>query len=189
MRIDVETTPIRDLVVVKNQVFEDARGFFLETYRRDVFAERGLPDSFVQVNHSHSARDVIRGLHFQWDPPMGKLMRVLFGAAYLVAVDLRHGSPTQGRWWGRQIDAADRVQVWAPAGFARGFCVTSEAAEVEYLCTGTYNAAAESGIRWNDPELGIPWPTAKPILSGKDEQAATLREWLAREESKRFTYG
>jgi dTDP-4-dehydrorhamnose 3,5-epimerase len=188
VKVALETTPIRDLLVVKNEVFEDARGFFLEAYRRDVFEEHGLPATFVQLNHSRSARDVVRGLHFQWEPPMGKLMRVLVGAAYLVAVDLRHGSPTQGRWWGREIAAADRVQVWAPAGFARGFCVVSEVAEIEYLCTGTYNAAAESGIRWNDPELGIPWPTSTPLLSGKDEKAATLREWLAREESRQFTY-
>ncbi|HVR28922.1 MAG TPA: dTDP-4-dehydrorhamnose 3,5-epimerase family protein, partial [Thermoanaerobaculia bacterium] len=97
MRVDVETTPIRDLVIVKNQVFEDDRGFFLEVYRRDEFAQHGLPTSFVQLNHSRSALGVIRGLHFQWDPPMGKLMRVIVGTAYLVAVDLRHGSPTQGR--------------------------------------------------------------------------------------------
>lgn len=188
MKVDLETTPIRDLLVVRNQVIEDARGFFLEVYREDEFAGRGLPTSFVQLNHSRSRRDVVRGLHFQWEPPMGKLMRVIVGAAYLVAVDIRRGSPTLGRFFGREVAASDRIQVWAPAGFARGFCVLSEAAEIEYLCTGTYNPAAESGIRWNDPELAIPWPATTPILSPKDERAQTLGEWLAREESKRFIF-
>ena len=188
MRVDVETTPIRDLLVVRNQVFEDDRGFFLEVYRRDEFAQHGLPSSFVQLNHSRSARDVIRGLHFQWDPPMGKLMRVIVGTAYLVAVDLRHGSPTQGRCFGREVAASDRLQIWAPAGFARGFCVLSDTAEIEYLCTGTYNPAAESGILWNDPAIGIDWPVTDPTLSAKDERAHTLAQWLERPEAVAFPY-
>jgi dTDP-4-dehydrorhamnose 3,5-epimerase len=185
----VETTPIRDLLVVKNRPIEDARGFFLEVFREDEFARGGLPTSFVQINQSRSRRHVLRGLHFQWDPPMGKMMRVVAGTAYLAAVDIRLGSPTLGRAWGREVSADDRIQVWAPAGFARGFCVLSEWAEIEYLCTGIYNAAAESGVRWNDPGIaGLEWPTATPLLSEKDAGAQTLGAWLARDEAKRFTF-
>lgn len=188
MDIHVESTPIRDVLVVTNDVFQDQRGFFLEVYRQDVFSARGLPDRFVQLNHSRSARGVLRGLHFQWDPPMGKLMRVTQGAAFLVAVDLRRNSPTLGKWFGLEITAESRKQLWAPASFARGFCVLSEYCEIEYLTTGVYNARCESGILWNDPAIGITWPVENPSLSARDEKAQTLAEWLARPESELFTY-
>jgi dTDP-4-dehydrorhamnose 3,5-epimerase len=188
MQITVTPTPIEDVLIVEHQVFEDDRGFFLEAYREDVFAEAGLPARFVQLNHSRSARNVLRGLHFQWEPPMGKLMRVIAGKAFLVAVDIRKGSPTLGKWVGVELDSRDRRQVWAPAGFARGFCVLSDFAEIEYLCTGTYNGAYESGIRWNDPDIGIEWPIADPILSDKDASAKALAEWLRCSESDCFRY-
>jgi dTDP-4-dehydrorhamnose 3,5-epimerase len=119
---------------------------------------------------------------------MGKLMRVTLGRAFLVAVDIRKGSPTLGQWVGVEASAENQRQVWAPAGFARGFCALSEVAVVQYKCTGLYNPRAESGIRWNDPQIGIAWPVEQPILSEKDARAQTLAEWLARPESDHFTY-
>jgi dTDP-4-dehydrorhamnose 3,5-epimerase len=188
MDFNVERTAIRDLAVVKPQVFQDDRGFFCEIYRQDKFKELGLPETFVQLNHSGSVKNVLRGLHFQWDPPMGKLMRVTRGTAFLVAVDIRHGSPTLGKWYGVEASAENRWQIWAPAGFARGFCVLSDYAEIQYLCTGVYSNKAESGILWNDPEIGIEWPVKSGILSDKDRKAQTLAQWLKREESKFFRY-
>jgi dTDP-4-dehydrorhamnose 3,5-epimerase len=188
MDFSIETTSIRDVVIVKPESFGDERGFFSEVYRQDKFKALGLPDAFVQLNHSGSLKDVVRGLHFQWDPPMGKLMRVTLGKAFLVAVDIRRDSPTLGRWFGVEASSENRLQVWAPAGFARGFCVLSARAEIQYLCTGIYNNKAESGIRWDDPAIGIDWPTKTPILSQKDHSAQALAEWLQRAESGLFVY-
>jgi dTDP-4-dehydrorhamnose 3,5-epimerase len=188
MRLQIESRPLPDMAVIVPEVFADERGFFMETFRADQFQELGLPADFVQDNHSRSVRGVLRGLHFQWDPPMGKLMRVPLGTAYLVAVDLRQGSPAYGRWAGVECSAENRRQVWAPAGFARGFCVLSEAAEIQYKCTGLYNSRAESAIRWNDPAIGIDWPVRDPILSEKDRRARTLAEWGASAEAAFFRY-
>lgn len=188
MMVSVGPTPIPDLLIVRHESFADERGFFVEAYRRDEFERVGLPVDFVQLNHSGSVRGVLRGLHFQWDPPMGKLMRVTAGSAFLVAVDIRKGSPTFGNWHGVTLSAEDRMQVWAPAGFARGFCVLSDHAEIQYLCTGVYNPQGESGVRWNDPRIGIEWPVHEPIVSAKDEQAQSLEEWAARPESDAFTF-
>lgn len=126
MEIRVESRPLGDVAIVVPDIFQDSRGFFMETFREDQFKTLGLPYQFVQANHSRSVRGVLRGLHFQWDPPMGKLMRVSHGSAFLVAVDIRKGSPTLGKWFGVIASAENRRQVWAPAGFARGFCVVSE---------------------------------------------------------------
>ena len=187
MKISVESSHLGGAVVVlRPEVFRDDRGFFMEGYRRDQFAALGLPTQFDQDSHSRSRRGVLRGLHFQWDPPMGKLMRVTVGAAYLVAVDIRPDSPTLGQWFGLEVSAENALQVWAPAGFARGFCVLSDLAEVQYKCTGIYNSQAESGIRWNDPALGIQWPLAEPLVSAKDAKAQTLAEWLRRPEAAHF---
>ena len=186
MALRIESRHLSDVVVIVPQVYKDQRGFFMEAYRADQFRELGLPHNFVQENHSYSKKGVLRGLHFQWDPPMGKLMRVTQGRAYLVAVDIRKRSPTLGQWTGATLSADDMTQMWAPAGFARGFCVLSDFAEIQYLCTGVYNSAGEAGIRWNDPELGIRWPTTTPILSGKDTNAPSLREWLATPHSNNF---
>jgi len=179
---------LRDVVVLVPDVFQDARGFFMETFRKDEFVDNGLPTDFVQDNHSRSIRGVVRGLHFQWDPPMGKLMRVSLGSAFLVAVDIRRGSPTLGQWVGVEASAENRRQVWAPAGFARGFCVLSDAAEIQYKCTGIYNNKGESGIRWDDPKIGVKWPIHDVSLSEKDRTAQTLDEWLSRPESTNFSY-
>src|SRR5271163_3545317 len=151
MDIRVESRQLGDVCVLVPQVFQDDRGFFTEVFRADLFKELDLPTEFPQDNHSGSVRGVLRGLHFQWDPPMGKLMRVTQGAAFLVAVDIRKGSPTLGRWFGTELNADSKQQLWAPAGFARGFCTLSDTAEIEYLTTGTYSARGEGGIRWDDP--------------------------------------
>ena len=184
MDVSIETTEIPGVMVVGHQVIEDERGFFLEVFRQDEFAKYGLPTAFVQMNQSKSSRNVIRGLHFQWDPPMGKLMWVASGTAFLVAVDIRHDSPTQGQWFGRVFAAEERKQLWAPPGCARGFCVLSEVAEIQYLCTGIYNPQGESGILWNDPDISIEWPTNDPLLSAKDRSAQSFSEWRLRAESK-----
>ena len=184
----IESRPLADAAVLVPSVFEDQRGFFMEAFRADQFKALGLPDHFPQDNHSRSSKGVLRGLHFQWDPPMAKLMRVTTGAAYLVAVDIRKGSPTLGQWFGVEVSAENRRQVFAPAGFARGFCVLSDFAELQYKCTGIYNPKAESGIRWDDPKIGIKWPVTDPILSAKDAQAQTLHEWLNSSASDNFRY-
>jgi dTDP-4-dehydrorhamnose 3,5-epimerase len=169
-------------------IFQDSRGFFMETFREDQFKAHGLPYHFVQDNHSRSAKGVVRGLHFQWEPPMGKLMRVTQGSAFLVAVDIRKGSPTLGKWAGIEASAENRREVWAPAGFARGFCVLSDFAEIQYKCTGAYNNKGESGILWNDPAIGIQWPVTNAELSEKDKKAQTLAQWLASPASENFKY-
>lgn len=188
MQIKIESRQLNDVVVLVPDVFEDSRGFFMETFREDQFKEMGLPTHFVQDNHSRSIKGTVRGLHFQWEPPMGKLMRVTLGTAFLVAVDIRKGSPTLGTWVGVTASAENRRQVWAPAGFARGFCVISEHAEIQYKCTGLYNNKAESGILWNDPAIGIEWPVGDPILSDKDRKAQTLEQWLGSSNSENFRY-
>lgn len=188
MDLVIESRHLNGVCVLKPQVFQDDRGFFTEVFRADLFKPLGLPTDFPQDNHSGSVRNVVRGLHFQWEPPMGKLMRVTRGTAFLMAVDIRKGSPTLGKWFGAEISAESRKQVYAPAGFARGFCVLSDYAEIQYKCTGIYNNKGESGIRWDDPEIGIEWPTREPLLSDKDRKAQTLKEWLARPESENFRY-
>jgi dTDP-4-dehydrorhamnose 3,5-epimerase len=188
MQLRIESEHLNGLVVIQPEVFQDERGFFFEAFRADQFQELGLPTDFVQDNHSRSIKNVVRGLHFQWDPPMGKLMRVTYGSAFLVAVDIRKGSPSFGKWYGREVSAENKLQIWAPAGFARGFCVLSDFAEIQYKCTGIYNDKAESGILWNDPEIGVQWPVSSPILSSKDLKAQTLAQWVEKPESDNFTY-
>jgi dTDP-4-dehydrorhamnose 3,5-epimerase len=188
MKINIESRHLNGAAILSQEVFQDERGFFMETYRKDQFLELELPTEFVQDNHSRSTKGVLRGLHFQWEPPMGKLMRVTVGAAFLVAVDIRKGSPTLGQWIGVEASAENKKQVWAPAGFARGFCVLTDAAEIQYKCTGIYSNKAESGILWNDPAIGIEWPIKNPILSKKDESAQTLAAWLNRTESNNFKF-
>ena len=186
MPFTVEATAIPEVLLVRPRLFPDERGWFTEVLQVDAFAALGLPDRFVQVNQSRSARDVVRGLHFQWDPPQGKLMRVVRGRAFLVTVDIRPGSPTVGRAVTVEASADDPVLVWAPASFARGFAALDDVTEIEYFCTAAYSPAAETGIRWDDPALAITWPVAAPRLSPKDAAAGTLADWLARPESAAF---
>ena len=180
MQIRIESRHLEDVAVLVPDIFQDSRGFFCETFRRDQFATLGLPTEFVQDNHSKSARGVVRGLHFQWSPPMGKLMRVTQGAAFLVAVDIRKGSPTLAKWVGVECSVENRRMVWAPAGFARGFCALADGTEIQYKCTGLYNSQAESGIRWNDPAIGIEWPLSDVTVRRKIARRAPLRSGLRR---------
>jgi dTDP-4-dehydrorhamnose 3,5-epimerase len=188
MQIRIESKHLGDVAVVVPDIFQDDRGFFSETFRADQFVALGLPTVFVQDNHSRSAKGVVRGLHFQWEPPMGKLMRVTVGAAFLVAVDIRKGSPTLGKWVGIEASAQNRRCVWAPAGFARGFCALADGTEIQYKCTGIYSNKAESAIRWNDPAIGIKWPLSDVTVSDKDRNAQTLAQWLASPNSENFQY-
>ena len=188
MQIRIESRNLRDVIVVVPEIFQDARGFFTETFRADQFKALGLPTEFLQDNHSRSSKGVVRGLHFQWEPPMGKLMRVTAGSAFLVAVDIRKGSPTFGQWVGIEASADNRRCVWAPAGFARGFCALSDGTEIQYKCTGIYNAKGEGGIRWNDPAIGIKWPLTDVFVSEKDAKARLLSEWVASPDSDNFQF-
>ena len=188
MEIKIESRQLGDIVILAPEVFEDERGFFMEVFREDQFKSLGVPHYFPQDNHSRSEKGVLRGLHFQWEPPMGKLMRVTLGSAFLVAVDIRKGSPTLGKWFGMEVSAKNKKQIFAPARFARGFCVLSDFAEIQYKCTGIYNSKGESGIRWDDPEIGIRWPVTNPKLSKKDITAKNLMEWLHSPESEFFKY-
>ena len=188
MAFEVESRHLEQVVVLVAKAFADQRGYFMESYREDQFRELGLPASFVQDNHSYSKKGVVRGLHFQWEPAMGKLMRVTQGTAFLVAVDLRIGSPTLGKWVGIEASPENRRMVWAPASFARGFCAMSDDVEVQYKCTGLYNGKAEAAIRWDDPEIGLEWPVKDAILSDKDRNAQTLAQWLASANARQFLY-
>jgi dTDP-4-dehydrorhamnose 3,5-epimerase len=188
MQVHVDSVHLNEVVVLRPDVFEDGRGFFMETFRADRYAELGLPATFVQDNHSRSVKGVVRGLHLQYDPPMGKLMRVTLGTAFLVAVDVRKGSPTLGRWVGLEISAESRLQVWAPPWFARGMCPLTDVVEVQYKCTATYSARGETSIRWDDPAIGIAWPVDCPIVSARDQAALSLSEWLDRPEARAFDH-
>lgn len=188
MPFTVEPTAIPEVRIVRPRVYPDERGWFLEVLQLEAFAELGLPTRFVQVNQSRSVRGVVRGLHFQWDPPQGKLMRVVAGRAFLVAADIRPGSPTLGRAVTLEASADEPVLVWAPASFARGFAALSDVTEIEYFCTAPYDPAHESAIRWDDPDLAIPWPVESPQLSPKDAAAGTLPDWLAKPESAAFAW-
>lgn len=189
MGLRIESKQLGDIVVMVPEVFKDQRGWFMETFRTDNFKALGLPYEFVQENHSRSKNGVLRGLHFQWDPPMSKLMRVTKGSAFVVAVDIRKGSPSLGKWFGLEVSAENKRQVWAPAGFARGFCALSEIAELQYKCTAFYNNKGESGIRFNDPQIGIEWPSmGEYLLSDKDRNAQTLEQWLKSPQSEYLKY-
>ena len=161
------------IVVFREPRYEDDRGWFCETYKKSKL----LP-TFVQDNHSRSRQNVIRGLHFQVMKPMGKLMRVTRGEAMLVAVDVRLTSPTLGKWFGIHCTEDNGLQVYAPAGFARGFCALSEITEVQYKCTALYNPAGDRAILYSDPDIGIDWPVDDPIVSDKDRKAPTLAEYI-----------
>ena len=172
----VVETAISGLLIVEPRVFGDDRGFFLETFNAARFAERGLPTTFVQDNHSRSAYGVLRGLHYQRLAPQGKLVSVVRGEVFDVAVDIRRDSPTFGRWAGAHLREQDHRAIWIPPGFAHGFCVLSESADFVYKCTTLYDAAEDRGIRWDDPALGIEWPIGDPVLSSKDRALPTLAE-------------
>lgn len=167
---------IPGLVLVEPTVHRDERGFFLETYHAERYHEGGIEVEFVQDNQSRSTRGTLRGLHAQTARPQDKLVRVLLGEIYDVAVDVRRGSPSFGRYFGAILSADNFHQLFVPVGFVHGFVVTSEIAEVEYKCSDFYDPGGEVGVAWNDPEIGIPWPVENPQLSAKDAAAPPLRD-------------
>jgi dTDP-4-dehydrorhamnose 3,5-epimerase len=169
-------TDLPGVIVIEPKVFEDERGFFMETYHQPRFAEAGIDVSFVQDNHSRSRRGVLRGLHYQIRHAQGKLIRAVRGEIYDVAVDLRKSSPTFGRWVGLTLNETNRKQLYIPPGFAHGFCVVSEIAEVLYKTTDVYHPAEERTLLWNDPALGIAWPVSAPVVSAKDQRGTPLAQ-------------
>lgn len=178
--MNIVQTPIPDLLIIEPRVFGDERGFFFESYNERRFQEAtgaANPVRFVQDNHSRSAKNVLRGLHYQVRQPQGKLVRVISGEVYDVAVDLRRSSPTFGKWFGACLSADNKRQLWVPAGFAHGFVVTSDYADFLYKTTDYYAPEYERSIAWNDPAIGIEWPlTGSPVLSAKDSSACCLAD-------------
>ncbi len=170
----VTAMQLPEVLLIEPQRFGDARGYFLETYRADRYADLGIKHGFVQDNLSRSARGILRGLHLQHPNDQGKLVYVLEGEVFDVAVDVRVGSPSFGKWTGALLSADDHRQLWIPPGFAHGFCVTSETALFAYKCTAPYSVTDELGVMWNDPAIGIPWPVAEPKLSAKDASLPKL---------------
>jgi dTDP-4-dehydrorhamnose 3,5-epimerase len=178
MKTHVSETPVRDLVVVDIDFFEDERGFFLESWNQRDFAEAGLDLRFVQEGHSRSGRKVLRGLHYQdMTAPMGKLLRCTVGSIFDVAVDLRMRSSTFGRWFGIELTADNKRQLYVPEGFAHGFATLSDVAEVQYKQTGFYTPSSEGTLAWNDPEVAIEWPIEDPVLSQRDQNGMSLERY------------
>lgn len=169
-------TDLPGVVIVEPDVHRDPRGFFLEVYHQAKFVQGGIEVAFVQDNQSRSLRGTLRGLHGQRRRPQGKLVRAISGEIFDVAVDVRRGSPSFGRWVGAVLSADNFLQMYVPPGFVHGFCVLSEYADVEYKCTNFYDGGDEFGVRWDDPRIGIAWPLANPLLSAKDAQAPSLTE-------------
>jgi dTDP-4-dehydrorhamnose 3,5-epimerase len=176
MPFNFKKLEIPGLILIEPKVFEDGRGFFMETYKMPDFSAAGVKENFVQENHSRSSKGVLRGLHYQ-NPPFaqGKLVRAIRGKILDVAVDIRKGSPTWGKWVGVILSEKNRNTLYVPAGLAHGFCVLSEIAEVIYKTTNVYSAESEAGIIWNDEDLNIEWPVKEPILSEKDAKWPSLR--------------
>ena len=171
-------TKLAGVKIIEPRVFGDARGFFLETFQADRYAEHGMTLPFVQDNHSRSGKGVLRGLHFQKTKPQGKLVRVVRGEVFDVAVDVRPGSPTFGQWEGVVLSDDNKRQYWIPPGLAHGFVVLSESADFEYKCTDYYDPSDEGCLLWNDPAVGIEWPVSAPLLSAKDQQGLSLQALL-----------
>jgi dTDP-4-dehydrorhamnose 3,5-epimerase len=169
-------TALSGTLVIEPQVFGDARGYFYESYNEASYREAGIAARFVQSNVSRSAKGVLRGLHYQWPNPQGKLVSVLEGEVYDVAVDIRRGSPHFGQWAGVMLTADNHRHFWIPEGFAHGFCVMSEFATFSYQCTALYDRTGDAGIRWNDADIGIDWPISAPLLSDKDARAPFLED-------------
>lgn len=172
------TTALPGVVVIEPDVYRDQRGWFLETYNVKKYQEGGIPDVFVQDNCSSSIKDTLRGLHSQVVRPQGKLIRVIRGEIFDVAVDIRRGSATFLSWVAVELNETQFRQIYIPPGFAHGFCVLSEVAEVEYKCTDFYHPQGEVTLRWNDPAIGVQWPVASPLLSQKDAEALSVAELM-----------
>jgi dTDP-4-dehydrorhamnose 3,5-epimerase len=176
--VKVTPTELAEVLLVETTAFGDARGFFLETFQAERYAAAGIPGPFVQDNLSRSVEGTLRGLHFQEPRGQGKLVHVLRGSVWDVAVDVRRGSPSFGKWVGAELTEENRRQLWVPPGFAHGFCVLSESADFFYKCTDFYAPECERSVRWDDPALGIRWPIQQPRLSAKDAAAPLLADAL-----------
>jgi dTDP-4-dehydrorhamnose 3,5-epimerase len=175
-RLIVRETTLPGVLLIEPNVFGDERGFFMETYRVDTLRAAGIDEIFVQDNHSRSARGVLRGLHYQEPNGQGKLVRCTRGTLFDVAVDIRRGSPAFGRWFGIELSEANKWMLWVPPGFAHGFCAMEDGSDLVYKCTTIYDRPSERAILWNDPDIGIDWPIASPVLSAKDSAAPRLAE-------------
>lgn len=175
--MDIIETEIPDLKIIQPKIFGDARGYFLETYSARRYIEAGIPTQFVQDNLSYSSRGILRGLHFQNPGAQGKLVSVISGEVFDVAVDMRYGSPTFGKWVGVKLNGESKRQFWVPAGFAHGFVVLSDTALFSYKCDAYYRPDSEHSLLWNDPDIGISWPYECPKLSTKDESGKRLRDF------------
>ena len=175
-RLQIRETDLAGVLVIEPRLFQDERGWFMETFHERLFAERGLPTSFAQDNHSSSRRGVVRGLHYQLEPPQGKFVRCIRGAIFDAAVDIRRNSPSFGRWTGLELSAENKLALWIPEGFAHGFAALTDDAEVVYKCTTLWSPKSDRTILWNDPAIGIEWPVADPIVSAKDAAGIPLRD-------------
>jgi dTDP-4-dehydrorhamnose 3,5-epimerase len=174
--MNIKETNLPGVLILEPKVFSDDRGYFLETWNSTRYEQAGIPGPFVQDNISFSKKGILRGLHFQYPQSQGKLIQVLSGEVLDVIVDIRVGSPTYGQWFGEVLSESNHRQIYVPPGFAHGYCVTSETALFSYKCTDFYNPATEHGIIWNDPDIGIEWPIAQPILSPKDAVYPRLKD-------------
>jgi dTDP-4-dehydrorhamnose 3,5-epimerase len=178
--MEIIELPLSGAKLIKPRVFRDPRGFFFESYSEPRYREAGIPERWVQDNHSLSGHGTLRGLHYQSTPGQAKLVRVTRGKVFDVLVDIRPGSPTFGKWHGLEVDAEAHCQVYIPVGFAHGFCVLSDLAEVQYKVSTPYNGATECAVRWNDPDIGVAWPLREPVLSARDQTSESFAELRAR---------
>lgn len=182
--MEILELPLAGAKLIRPRVFRDARGFFLESYSAERYRAAGMPETWVQDNHSLSKERTVRGLHYQSSPGQAKLVRVTRGRIFDVLVDIRPGSPTFGKWHGQLLDAEAHEQLFAPVGFAHGFAVLSEIAEVQYKVSSPYDGAHECSIRWNDAEIGVAWPVSEPILSERDQVSESFASFKARAQSR-----
>lgn len=176
--MQIDKTPIAGLLVIHPKVFNDNRGFFMETYNEARFREHGIDLVWVQDNHARSVRNTVRGLHFQRGRGQDKLIRCIRGSIWDVAVDIRPDSPTLGQWYGLELSEENKTMFFVPVGFAHGYAVLSEEAEVVYKCSNLYDAKLETGFRWDDPQVGVQWPVSEPILSPRDLTSQSFQEYL-----------
>lgn len=187
MALEIIGKYLNGLILFKPHVIEDERGFFMESFRASDLEKAGVHADFFQDNHSRSQKGVLRGMHFQWEPPQGKLIRVTRGEAFVAEVDIRRNSPSFGQWKGFKISEENKHILWVPPGFANGFQSLSENVEMQYKCTAYWNGKAEGSLLWNDSDIGIEWPLPDPIVSEKDSEGMPLKIW-AENYSERFVY-
>lgn len=188
MGLNIIETSMDGLYLLEPQVFEDERGYFMESFRADQFKEYGFESDFLQDNHSCSKKGVVRGMHFQWDKPQGKLIRVTRGAAQVVEVDLRKGSPHFGNYKSFVLNETNKHILWVPPGFANGFVALEDNTEMQYKCTAVWNPDAENNIKWDDPTLDIKWHIQNPVVSERDSNALSFEQWISLPESDMFKY-